>query len=107
MHIYEVNLSIDNEIYKEYKAWLDGHIQEMLKFDGFLNASVLHQSMDADNSDDQTYLTVQYQVESDDALQTYFIEHAPRMREGGVNRFEGHFSASRRTFEVESVIKGK
>ncbi|HAU0227379.1 TPA: DUF4286 family protein [Legionella pneumophila] len=105
MVIYEVNLSIDNEIFKDYKTWLNEHIQEMLQFDGFVNATILRQAMDAGKPDNQTHLTVQYQVESNEDLQTYFTEHAPKMRGDGVKRFEGRFSATRRTFEVESVIE--
>ena len=103
MVIYEVNLSIDPEVYQEYKNWLDEHIQEMLTFPGFLNATVMHQSM-GDDADSRKHLTVQYQLESMDDLQNYFSEHAPKMRGDGVKRFEGRFSATRRTFEVESVI---
>ncbi|HAU1091264.1 TPA: DUF4286 family protein [Legionella pneumophila] len=105
MVVYEVNLAIDNDIYKEYKDWLDEHIKEMLKFPGFVYATVMHQSMDADNSDNQKHLTVQYQLESAEDLQNYFREHAPKMRGDGVKRFEGRFTATRRSFEVESVIE--
>ncbi|MFO8840745.1 DUF4286 family protein [Legionella pneumophila serogroup 1] len=104
MVVYEVNLSIDNDIYKEYKGWLDEHIQEMLKFPGFVNATVMHQSLDSNRSDNQTHITVQYQIESVEDLQNYFEEHAPKMRGDGVNRFNGRFTATRRTFEVEAVI---
>ncbi|HAT8251802.1 TPA: DUF4286 family protein [Legionella pneumophila] len=104
MVVYEVNLSIDNEIYRDYKDWLDEHILEMLKFPGFLNATVMHQSMDGDSSDNQKHLTVQYQLESTEDLQNYFEEHAPKMRGDGMNRFKGRFTATRRTFEVEAVI---
>ncbi|STX41142.1 Uncharacterised protein [Legionella donaldsonii] len=105
MVVYEVNLSIDKDIFKEYKDWLDEHIQEMLKFPGFINATVMYQSMDGDNSDNQKHLTVQYQLESAEDLQHYFKEHAPKMRGDGVKRFSGRFTATRRTFEVESVIE--
>lgn len=107
MVIYEVNLSIDNEIFGEYKAWLDPHILEMLELPGFLNATVLNQTMDASSTDLQKHLTIQYQLESANDLQSYFDEHAASMRGDGVNRFEGRFSATRRTFEVQETIKAK
>lgn len=105
MVIYEVNLSIDNEIFKDYKAWLDAHILEMLKFPGFLNATVLNELREGAELDNQKHLTVQYQLQSEEDLQSYFNEHAAKMRGDGVNRFKGRFSATRRTFEVESVIE--
>lgn len=104
MVIYEVNLSVDEDIYQDYKKWLDEHIQQMLRFPGFLNATAMHQSM-RDESDSKKHLTVQYQLESAEDLQNYFNEHAPKMRGDGVKRFEGRFTVARRTFEVESVIK--
>lgn len=105
MIVYEVNLSIDNKIYKDYKDWLDDHIQEMLKFPGFVNATLMHQSMDEDKSDNQKRLTVQYQIERAEDLQNYMQEHAPKMRMNGIKQFEGQFTATRRTLEVESVIE--
>lgn len=105
MVIYEVNLSIDKEVYNEYKAWLDEHIQEMLQFPGFLNATVLQQAEDNEDSDNRKHVTVQYQLESVEDLQSYFDEHAPKMRGDGIKRFEGRFTANRRTFEVEAVIE--
>ncbi len=107
MVVYEVNLSIDREIFADYKAWLDDHILQMLEFPGFLNATILNQTMDSNNSDEQAHLTVQYQLESAEDLQTYFDEHAAKMRGDGVSRFEGRFSATRRIFEVEEIIEAK
>ena len=104
MVIYEINLSIDTEIYIAYKAWLNEHIIEMLKFPGFLKATVLNQTIDADDYDVQEHVTVQYQLESAKDLQNYFDEHATKMREDGVNRFDGRFSATRRIFEIEATI---
>ena len=42
---------------------------------------------------------VQYGVRDAQVLQAYFDQHAPRMREDGVARFGGKFSASRRVLE--------
>lgn len=105
MVVYEVNLSIDREIFADYKAWLDEHILQMLEFSGFLRATILNQTMDSNNSGDQAHLTIQYQLESAEALQAYFDEYASKMRGDGVSRFDGRFSATRRIFEVEGVIE--
>lgn len=107
MILYEVNLSIDREIFTDYKSWLDEHILQMLEFPGFLNATILNETMDSNNSDEQAHLTVQYQLESAEDLQTYFDEYAAKMRDDGVSRFEGRFSATRRIFEVAQIIKAK
>ena len=47
MIIYEVNLSIDTALETSFIAWLKTHINEMLKFDGFIDASLF---MDVENN---------------------------------------------------------
>lgn len=44
-------------------------------------------------------------IENAEDLQNYFKEHAPKMRGDGMQRFSGRFIATRRIFEVESVIE--
>ena len=41
MIIYEVNLSIETALETSFIPWLKTHINEMLKFDGFIDASLL------------------------------------------------------------------
>ena len=103
MIIYEVNLSIDKEIYSEYKSWLKEHVKEMLQFQGFIQASILKQEQD--DVSEQEKLTVQYQLEGRDDLEKYFVECAPRMREEGIKRFQDKFSATRRIFKVQDILK--
>jgi len=102
MVIYEVNLSIDEEIYSEYLVWLKEHVQQMLQFPGFIQASFL--KPEQEENAPQEKLTVQYQLESRDDLQKYFTEFAPKMREDGIRRFGNKFSAERRIFNVEEII---
>ena len=103
MIIYEVNLNIDREIYFEYKLWLMEHVKEMLQFPGFMQAILLKQEQD--DVSDQEKLTVQYQLESREYLEKYFIECAPKMREEGIRRFKDKFSATRRVFNVQDILK--
>lgn len=103
MVLYEVNLSVNHEIYQDYKHWLNEHIQQMLKFPGFVKATVLRQTIDND-TDSQKKLTIQYQLESTEHLQEYFKRHAQKMRAEGVIRFEGKFTATRRIFEIEATF---
>ena len=103
MIIYEVNLSIDRGIYAEYKSWLIEHVKEMLQFPGFIQASLLKQEQD--DPSDQEKLTVQYQLEGRDDLEKYLIECAPKMREEGIKRFKDKFSATRRVFKVQDILK--
>ena len=43
MIIYEVNITIPLELKKEYTQWLQSHINEMLKFSGFINSKTYYQ----------------------------------------------------------------
>ena len=102
MVIYEVNLAINNEIYTEFRLWLKEHVNEMLQFPGFINASIFKPEFDEASA--QEKLTIQYQLENRDDLEKYFTEFAAKMREEGIKRFNAKFSATRRVFEVEEII---
>ncbi len=105
MLIYEVNLTVEAGAAPEFSAWLREHIREMLKLDGFEAAAWYVRSDDpgalpeGDAPTGPRRWTVHYQVESCDRLQAYFDTHAARMRQDGLDRFEGRFSADRRILE--------
>ena len=103
MVIYEVNLAIDRDIYTEFQSWLTEHIKEMLQFPGFMQATLLEQ--EADDAAEQGKLTIQYQLKSRGELDTYLIKSAPKMREEGIKRFKDKFSATRRIFKVQDILK--
>lgn len=107
MVIYEVNLSIDSDVFLEYKQWLDDHILEMLQFPGFIKARILQPILADSEALEQKAITIQYELEDAKALETYLTKHAPKMRGEGVNQFEGKFQATRRTFEVLSTVELK
>ena len=95
MIIYEVNLLISPEILDEYTSWLNEHITTMLTFDGFHRAHV----HSVDKQDDQIKITVHYEVESNEKLDEYFKNYAPKMRQEGIDKFGDKFSANRRILE--------
>ncbi|MDF1678765.1 MAG: DUF4286 family protein [Legionellaceae bacterium] len=102
MVIYEVNLNIDNDIYPDFMMWLKKHVEEMLTFPGFMQASLLKPDEEATST--QEAFTVQYQLKRRADLQRYFTEFAPGMREEGIKRFGGKFSAKRRVYELQEVV---
>lgn len=103
MVIYEVNLTINNEIYQSYYAWLLEHITMMLKLSGFLKAELAKEKLTDAHSSDQTKLTVRYTVASEKDLNHYFEHHAKVMRDAGIKRFGEQFSAMRRIL-IEPVV---
>jgi hypothetical protein len=96
--IYEVNLTINNEIFDEFYVWLIEHIELILKFKGFREADLAKEVMPENDITDKTKLTVRYLLDCKDDLDNYLAKHAPAMREDGVKKFGDKFSASRRIF---------
>lgn len=102
MVIYEVNLTIDTDIYSEFCLWLREHMHQMLQFPGFIQASLL--KPEENDLANQEKLTVQYQLDTRENLEKYFAEFATSMRNEGLQRFNDKFGATRKIFEVKEVI---
>ncbi|MFK7888934.1 MAG: DUF4286 family protein [Gammaproteobacteria bacterium] len=102
--VYEVNLSIAKQREAEFDTWLGEHVAQMLNLPGFLGATTL-----IEERDDATTVgrSVHYQVRDNEALQTYFDEHAERMRAIGVARFGDDLSATRRTFSAQPATSAE
>jgi len=113
MLIYEVNLTVDEDVASRYSAWLREHIREMLEVDGFEAAAWYVRSEDGDTipeagePTDPREWTIQYQVRDRDALQAYFDDHAEDMRREGVEKFGDHVTSSRRIYEQKRLFQGR
>lgn len=92
--IYEVNLFVERGIEADYRAWLEKHIAEILALPGFLDARSF--DVEQDDGADTVAISVQYRLESREALDDYFRQHAPRLRADGTDRFGDRFKANRR-----------
>ncbi|HEX5765407.1 MAG TPA: DUF4286 family protein, partial [Woeseiaceae bacterium] len=91
--VYEVTLSIDRAVLDEFDAWLEQHIREMLELPGFISAETFETEA---NSPDRAGRSVQYLLESDDALEAYLAGPAQEMRRAGALRFGDELEVSRR-----------
>lgn len=87
---YEVNLHLNPEIRESYLQWLNGHIKEMLSFQGFLAANLY------EDCEDSNRIIVCYDIENESDMNTYLENHAKTMRQEAEELFSGKFSASRR-----------
>ena len=98
MILYEVNLSISLDIFDDYLTWLEKHIKIMLRFSGFKKAILLKdiRTVQSENG----HITVQYLVDNIESLNNYLDNHSQQMRDDGLRRFQGKFSASRKVFEI-------
>lgn len=97
--VYEVNLDVDAAIAGAYRAWLDAHVAAMLALPGFVGARVLD-VVDPPPAPGRAAWCVHYALRDDAALDAYLREHAPRMREEGLQRFGDRFRASRRVLHL-------
>lgn len=90
--IYEVNIKIPSQIKDDYLSWLKHHIDEILQIDGFLSASFF------EDESHEGYLQycVQYQVLSQEKLDHYLKDFAPKMRSDGVQKFGTKVKITRR-----------
>lgn len=102
MVIYEVNLTVNREIFNEYYFWLVEHVKEMLQFRGFMKVEIA-QEKGADEHQ-AAKLIVQYSVNSEDDLNDYLQNHAAKMREGSIKKFGDKFSATRRVYQTLVTI---
>lgn len=102
MILYEVNLTIANEVFNQYMAWLRPHIQEMLNFEGFIKADIYE---NAEQEGDKTTIVAAYYVNNLDNLQRYLSEMSASMRADGIKRFGDKCVVTRRILTLtESYV---
>jgi hypothetical protein len=101
MVIYEINLSINNEVFQEFYEWLFPHVQQILAYTGFIKAEIgMIENQDEDN---KNHLRISYTIDSYDNLQNYLTHHAPQLRADALNQFGDKFNATRRVI-LETIV---
>ncbi len=101
--IYRVSLDVEAEIAEEFRTWLQGHVDEMLKLPGFLGARIL-EDLDLDGRGG-VRLHAEYRIKDRPAFDAYLSEHADRMRQEGQERFGGQFKAGRELSRIRSDVR--
>ncbi|MNJ92595.1 hypothetical protein D3C87_102680 [compost metagenome] len=95
MVTYLVHITVRYEAYDEYVQWLKTeHINEMLACPGFLGAELLLKkggNLEASSKD----IKIIYKVKDEEHMKTYMTEFAMKVREKGIEKFPGMYSASR------------
>jgi len=97
--IYEVNLTIDPGIVREFDDWLTAHVAEMLALPGFRSAKILSADEAPMAADAPVSRTTLYVLDNRAALEHYLTAYAGHMRADGVARFGERFKATRRILE--------
>lgn len=95
MVTYIVHLAVRHEAYEQYVEWLKNeHINEVLALPGFVSAELCLRkggALEASSKD----VKVIYTLKDEEAIKTYMKEYAMPMREKGLEKFAGQFSAQR------------
>ena len=105
MLIYEVNLEVEEEINYRYAGWLTEHIQKMLQFEGFQAAYWFFRKPEDEGKEQTANLlwTIHYLVADRRSLDDYLTNHADRVRQEALEKFDGKFKADRRILNLLSV----
>jgi hypothetical protein len=100
MIIYNVTVSVDEPIEKEWVQWMkDEHIPEVLATGLFLNHRILKLLNDSPDVTGITY-AIQYDAESIGHLDEYLGSHATVLREKHMQKYGSRTVAFRTVLEV-------
>ena len=99
---YEVNLTIQNEIFEDYYAWLIEHIEVILKIDGF--QKVILYKIQSENDEKHQHIVASYLLTSREKFDHYLENYAKELRNDGLKRFGDKCVATRRIMEVDKIF---
>jgi hypothetical protein len=86
---------VEDSILDIYKKWLKEHVIEILDLPGFKKAQIFRE--------DKKFV-VHYYLKSRKDLDNYLENHAPLMRQKGIDLFKDKFKASRRFLYLEEEL---
>jgi len=93
---YQVVISVRSEVFPQYLNWLKTeHIKEVLETPGFLKAELLSGKAGSAVESSSQEVQVFYTVQSEEFLKSYLADRALKLREKGMEKFPGQFSAHR------------
>jgi hypothetical protein len=94
MVLYNVTVKVEKDSAEAWVRWMkEEHMPELMQT-GLFADSRLYQLLDIDEEDGLTY-AAQYFCNSMEDYNRYIAEHAPAMREKGLQRFKEKFIAFR------------
>lgn len=99
MIIYNVTINIDETIHDKWIDWMrNKHINDVLATGLFLSAKLVKVLVDEEMGG-ITY-SIQYLAPSRENLESYYENHAPRLRQEGLELFADKMLAFRTELEV-------
>jgi hypothetical protein len=103
MILYNVTVSIDENVADEWLVWMkDVHIPDVMKTGIFTESRIC--KILAHEEGGLSY-SVQYLAASMDDYERYEREHAPALQQDHTSRYQGKFAAFRTLLRVEESFK--
>ncbi len=103
MILYNVTVSIDPEIANEWLAWMRStHIPDVMATGHFIESRISR--VHGEEEGGVTY-AITYVSPSQESLETYQKEHAPRLQNDHTAKYAGKFAAFRTLLTVEEEFK--
>lgn len=103
MILYNVTVSIDENIHQEWLDWMRKvHVPEVMATGFFLEASIA--KIHAEEDGGKTY-AIAYKANSMTDLEEYQEQYAPRLQKEHAERYAGKFAAFRTFLEVIEEFK--
>lgn len=94
MILYEVNIELEKQIEGKFLSWLKDHITEVCQAGGFISAQIFRVA------DKESCFSIHYLIENRDKLEIYLKNHAPKLRQKGIDQFGDKFKANRRILDL-------
>ncbi len=100
MIIYNVTVNVEDEIHKDWIAWMKKiHIPEVMNTGFFLEHKIAKVITTQEDETGHTY-AIQYTCDSMADLEEYQEKHAPKLQQEHGDRYQGKFVAFRTLLEV-------
>mgnify|MGYP002632489259 CR=1 FL=1 len=105
MVIYNVTVSIDDDVHQDWLQWMqEVHIPEVMATGFFLESRM---SKILGYEEGGISYSIQYLCENHDVLERYQLEQAPRLQAEHTSRFQGKFAAFRTLLDVCQIFENK
>ena len=99
MYIYNVTINIEESVHDKWLKWMqEKHIPEMLNLGKFSKA-LMSRVVIEEEMGGISY-SVQYTTDSKETLEKYYKEDAAKMRQEGMQLFNGKFVAFRTELDI-------
>lgn len=101
MIIYEVSLVVNKLSAGKFTRWLPEHVRRVLESTGFKQARICRWE---DTGTNHLRWTVQYDLDSEEALKMYFQERAPALQAETAQEFGDAVSATRKVYDRVQLV---